>query len=211
MGPADPTKPGSPQGIFPSTANELSHEPHVSTASIGNATDTNTDTNTKDVYVYNVYKEENKLEALVHSRVPLEIKTWLSALSSQTQESESTIIRKLLIAAYQGSSAPNSYQAPIIILNYNTAKAESKPVVNIGEYVALKQLNDLLADSRKLNARADRERCSGQVVTFTRERAKALEEGLLKALKSLKSLPPEKLQEVEAALQILRGIREGRQ
>jgi len=206
----DSVLPGTPASTFSPGANELSHEPHVSTGATGNATGTNTNTNTKDVYVYNVYKQENKLEALVHSRVPLEIKAWLSSLSSQFQESESTIIRKLLIAAYQGCSAPQTYQAPTVILNYNVAKAESKPVINVGEYVALKQLNDLLAESRKLRGRAEREQDSGQVLTFTRERAKALEEGLLKTLKSLKSLDPQKLQEVEAALSILKSIREGK-
>lgn len=135
---------------------------------------------------------------------------WKSALqkSRELGYSLSEIINDFIISfVEQGSSFPSRTS-----LNFNIAiaKAESKPVINVGEYVALKQLNDLLAESRKLNARAEREQDSGQVLTFTRERAKALEEGLLKALKSLKSLQPEKLQEVEAALQVLRGIREGK-
>ncbi|MGF3498658.1 MAG: hypothetical protein ACQXXL_03420 [Candidatus Methanosuratincola sp.] len=93
--------------------------------------------------------------------------------------------------------------------NVAIAKAESKPV-NVGEYVALKQLDELLQGARKLRDRAEREQCNGQVLTFTRERARAVEEGLLKALKSLKSLPPEKLQEVEVAFEVLRSIREGK-
>jgi hypothetical protein len=90
------------------------------------------------------------------------------------------------------------------------AKAESKPYIRVGEYIAMLELNDLLSKIRQLKARAERERQSSDVpLTFTVERAKVLEQELRKVLKSAKSLPPEKFREVEAALTILRSIREG--
>jgi hypothetical protein len=213
---APPTAPGAPHDTFSCNINERDGSESVMNCNTSISTlstpenANNTNTNTKNVYVYNVYKEENKLEAVVHSRVPLEIKAWLNSLSSQFQESESTIIRKLLIAAYQGSSIPQSFQTPTIILNYNVAKAESKPYIRVGEYIAMLELNDLLSKIRQLKARAERERQSSDVpLTFTVERAKVLEQELRKVLKSAKSLPPEKFREVEAALTILRSIREG--
>jgi len=65
--------------------------------------------------------------------------------------------------------------------------------------------------AKKLRERATREaQLSDMPMTFTVEQAKKLEEAIKKALKGVKSLDPQKLQEVEAALQILRGIREGK-
>lgn len=205
----DSSTPGAPKDTFSPAANELFHEPHVSTASTGNETTNNNNNN--NVYVYNVYKQENKLEALIHSRVPLEIKVWLQKLSSEYQETESTIIRKLLIAAYQGFKTPHQFAAPTVILNYNVAKAEARPVVNLSDYVARKELEDLLTEVKKLNDRAERERQqSGLLLPFTVEWAKKTEEALLKALKGLKTIDPEKLQEVEVAMAVLKGIRGGK-
>jgi hypothetical protein len=110
---APPTAPGAPHDTFSCNINERDGSESVMNCNTSISTlstpenANNTNTNTKNVYVYNVYKEENKLEAVVHSRVPLEIKAWLNSLSSQFQESESTIIRKLLIAAYQGVQSLN--------------------------------------------------------------------------------------------------------
>jgi len=213
---ASPAAPGAPHDTFSININERSGSESVMNCNTSISTPStpenanNTNTNTKDVYVYNVYKEENKLEAVIHSRVPLEIKAWLKSLSSQFQESESTIIRKLLIAAYQGSSIPQSFQTPTIILNYNVAKAESKPFINVGEYLLMNEIDELLKKGRKLKERAEREtQLSGSPLTFTVEQAKKLEEALIKSLRNVKHLPPEKFREVEAALTILRSIREG--
>ncbi|MEN3049747.1 MAG: hypothetical protein ABC585_05650, partial [Candidatus Methanosuratincola petrocarbonis] len=98
-----------------------------------------------------------------------------------------------------------------VTFNVAIAKAESKPTINVGEYVAMKDLEDLMLKARKLRERAERERTNSDMpMTFTVEQARKLEEAIKKALKGVKSLDPQKLQEVEAALQILKGIREGR-
>ncbi|MEM3389418.1 MAG: hypothetical protein QW491_08405 [Thermoproteota archaeon] len=102
-----------------------------------------------------------------------------------------------------GRSAP--------VFNVAIAKAEAKPVINVGEYVAKKELDELVNKVSLLKARAERERqqCDSPL-TFTVERAKVLESEIKKALRGVRSLPPEKLQEVEAALSILKSIKEGK-
>lgn len=137
---------------------------------------------------------------------------WKSALqkSKELGYSLSELINAFIISIVEQASTFPS-RTP---LNFNIAiaKAESKPVVNIGEYVAMKDLEDLMLKARKLRERATREaQLSDMPMTFTVEQARKLEEAIKKALKGVKSLQPEKLQEVEAALQVLRGIREGRQ
>jgi len=113
------------------------------------------------------------------------------------------------IGSIVGAEIPPSPK-PQLTFNIAIAKAESKPFINVGEYIAMLELNDLLSKIRQLKARAERERQSSDVpLTFTVERAKVLEQELRKVLKSAKSLPPEKFREVEAALTILRSIREG--
>ncbi|MEM3675076.1 MAG: hypothetical protein QXG08_06355 [Candidatus Methanomethyliaceae archaeon] len=101
-----------------------------------------------------------------------------------------------------------------IPLNFNIAiaKSEAKPVISIGEYLTLRRLDETLSQVPKLKERAKREVERGAIFSFTIERARALEEEIIKTLKGLKSrsLDPEKLQEVEAALSILKSIREGK-
>ena len=109
------------------------------------------------------------------------------------------------------SSVANSSQLqprPQINLNVAIAKAEAKPVVNLGDFVARKDLDELIERARKLRERAERERQQSDVpMPFTVEQAKKLEESIKKTLRGVRHLEPEKLQEVEAALAVLKGIR----
>lgn len=197
--------PEAPQPHFSPAANEPSHEPMVSTGATGTQDATNTNT-ISGVYTNTIHIQPKDHTASI--RVPrVHWKSFLQK-SRELGYSGNELINYFIIAVLDPD-----YKFPArtpVTFNIAIAKAESKPVINVGEYVALKQLNDFLAESKKLRDRADRERVNGQVLTFTKERAKSLEEGLLKALKSLRSLPPEKLQEVEAAIAILKGIREAR-
>jgi hypothetical protein len=162
--------------------------------------------------------EEEKRETLTHSSgnrgyrstIWVNRDSWLKfiQLSKQLGYSASEIINSFIESVVNASD----FQLCRNPLNFNIAiaKAESKPVIRVGEYIAMLELNDLLSKIRQLKARAERERQSSDVpLTFTVERAKVLEQELHKVLKSAKSLPPEKFREVEAALTILRSIREG--
>lgn len=121
--------------------------------------------------------------------------------------SVSEFFNQIVISSVQSDAfAPR----PQININLAVAKAESKPVINVGEYVALKQLDELLQGARKLKDRAERESQEGKLLTFTVERARKLEEEIFKAMRNFRRLQPEKLQEIDAALSILKGIREGR-
>ncbi len=219
----DSSTPGAPQDAFSPAANEPSHEPMVSTASTPErAPNTNTTTTISLRHKHNINitsrREEEKRDAPACSNGNRDYRStvWVNRDSWQAfifacrnmGYSASELINQFISSVVD--QVPNLPSKTPVNFNVAIAKAEAKPVINVGEYVALKQLNDVLAESRKLRDRAEREQCSGQVLTFTREWAKSLEEGLLKALKSLKSIPPEKLQEVEAALSILKGIREAR-
>jgi len=109
-----------------------------------------------------------------------------------------------------GTEVPIDRRVPPIF-NVAIARADSKPIINIGEYIARKDLEELVNKVNQLRARAERERQQCDLpTTFTIERAKVLESEIKRVLRGVKSLPPEKLQEVEAALSILKGIKEGR-
>jgi len=200
-------QPGAPQMPSPERVNEFFDEPMVSTGSTPErAPNTNTNTNTiSGVYTNTIHIQRKDYTASI--RVS-ELR-WKSFLQKARELGYSA--NELINQFINSVVGTNAEIKPHTQLNFNIAiaKADSRPVINVGEYVALKQLNDALAESRRLRDRAEREQCSGQALTFTRERARSLEEGLLKALKSLKSIRPEKLQEVEAALSVLRGIRGG--
>lgn len=193
--------------------NKDTAEPMISTASTGGFAPTSTSTSMSgNVYVYNVYNQESKLETLVHSRVPLEIKAWLQDLSKETGDTVSQIIRKILVAAYRGQKAapaPQHYN-PTIILNYNVAKAESNPI-NVGDFVAEKQLDTIISKVRSLKSLQERAEKEGNdnPPTFAVSRSKELEEDILRVLKGVKKISPAKLEEVNAALTILRSIRGG--
>ena len=211
------TAPGTPHDTFSSNINERSGPENIMNCNTSistpstpeNANNTNTNTN-REVNVNNVNLFEEKCEALIGSKVPLEIKAWLQDIGRETGETVSQIVRRILTAAYHGQRAISQFQTPTVILNYNVAKAESKPFINVGEYLLMNEIDELLKKGRKLKERAEREtQLSGSPLTFTVEQAKKLEEALIKSLRNVKHLPPEKFREVEAALTILRSIREG--
>jgi hypothetical protein len=212
--------PEGPQDIFhEGAANEPSHEPHIST---GNAnTYTNTDFSLRHKHNINITNktEEEKRESLTHSSgnrgyrstIWVNRDSWLKfiQLSKQLGYSASEIINSFIESMVNASD----FQLCRSPLNFNIAiaKAESKPVINVGEYVAMKDLEELMLKAKKLRERATREaQLSDMPMTFTVEQARKLEEAIKKALKGVKSLQPEKLQEVEAALSILKFIREGK-
>jgi len=102
-------------------------------------------------------------------------------------------------------------KAPVTF-NTAIAKSESNPVINVGEFVARKRLEDLLSKVERIKQRAEKEKKEKDAPSpFTVEKAGELEEEIMRALKDVKKLPPEKLEEVEAALTILRSIREWRE
>lgn len=208
----DSVLPGGPRDTFSSGANEhddyksiMNCNTSISTPSTGTQDAINTNT-ISGVYTNTIQiQRKNTVRAIRVSE--LQWKLFLQK-ARELGFTGNELINQFINSVVTHAPIANPKAPPTF--NIAIAKAESKPVINVGEYVALKQLNDFLAECRRLRDRAEREQCNGQVLTFTRERARAVEEGLLKALKSLKSLPPDKLQEVEAALSILKGIREGR-
>ena len=196
--------PGTPQPSFSPGANELSHEPHVSTGATGNATNTNT--NNLAVYTNTIPIPHRDYIASI--KVPkLHWKSFLQK-ARQLGFTGNELINQFINSVI---SADIPSPKPQVTFNIAIAKAESKPVINVGEYVAMKDLEELMLKAKKLEERATREaQLSDMPMTFTVEQARKLEEAIKKALKGVKSLDPQKLQEVEAALQVLRGIREGK-
>jgi len=201
--------PEGPQDIFrEGAANEPSHEPHVSTGATGNAT-ANTNTNTNNLAVYTNTIPIPHRDYIASIKVPkLHWKSFLQK-ARQLGFTGNELINQFINSVISGADIPSP--KPQVTFNIAIAKAESKPVINVGEYVAMKDLEELMLKAKKLRERATREaQLSDMPMTFTVEQAKKLEEAIKKALKGVKSLDPQKLQEVEAALQILRGIREGK-
>lgn len=211
----DSALPGTPTSTFSVTANEHSDQEsimncntNISTASTPERPDTNTNTNTNTALC--IHNTNTTLKKRRYNVYVSELH-WKSALqkSRELGYSLSEIINDFIISfVEQASSFPSR-----VSLNFNIAiaKAESKPTINVGEYVAMKDLEDLMLKARKLRERAERERTNSDMpMTFTVEQARKLEEAIKKALKGVKSLDPQKLQEVEAALSILKSIREGK-
>jgi hypothetical protein len=212
---ASPAAPGAPHDTFSSTINErdgsesvMNCNTSISTPSTperdsANTTNTNTalcihNTNTTlKKKRYNVYVSE------FHWKLALQ-------KSKELGYSLSELINAFIISIVE--QAPQFPSRTPLNFNIAIAKAESKPFINVGEYVAMKDLEELMLKVKRLRERADHKaQLSDIPMTFAIEQAKKLEESIKKALKGVKLLPPEKLQEVEAALQILRSIREGKQ
>ena len=92
--------------------------------------------------------------------------------------------------------------------NVAIAKAEAKPTINVGEYIAEKQLDIIIAKVHALKKKAE-EQAGDTPLSFTVSRSKELEEDILRVLRGVKKISPAKLEEVNAALTILRSIRGG--
>lgn len=126
--------------------------------------------------------------------------------AAQLGYSASELLDHFITSVVNNNIATNTKAPPVF--NIAIAKSESKPVINIGEYLAKKELDSLLQKVQKLKERADREHQERDMpMTWTVEQSKVLEESIKKALKGLHHLDPEKLQEVEAALTVLKSIR----
>lgn len=224
VSPRNPGTPGAPQPTFSGASNEPCHDTPIST---GTREPTNTNTN----IITALHKHNTNTHAILEEKreyapgsssgnagllsKKIRVNVYLSEVPyRQFQKfirslgySVSEFFNQIVISSVQSDAfAPR----PQININLAVAKAESKPVINVGEYVALKQLDELLQGARKLKDRAERESQEGKLLTFTVERARKLEEEIFKAMRNFRRLQPEKLQEIDAALSILKGIREGR-
>lgn len=234
MGLPNQGTPEAPHGNFLSQGNELSHEgheaphrtdqePHVSTGASGTET-TNTNTNFSLRHKHNINItnkiEEEKRDAPAsssgnrgyRSTVWVDRDSWQKFISlcKDLGYSASEVINSFINSVISNSGLQMDQRRPLTF-NVAIAKAESKPVVNVGEYIARKELDELLEKARRLKDRAEREkRSSDMPLVFTAEQAKKLEESIKKSLKEARHVGPEKLQEVEAALSILKSIREGK-
>lgn len=226
MSPQDASAmPGAPHENLFSQANEGSREPHVSTGATGTREPTNTNTN----IITALHKHNTNTHSI------LEEKSEYTPASSTGNE---VFSKKIRVNVYLSEAPYRSFQSlirslgysvseffnqiiissvksealsprPQININLAIAKSESKSVINVGEHVARKELDNLLEKVKALKARADRERQERDMpMTFTIEQSKVLEDSIKKALKSLRSLDSEKLREVEAALAVLKGIKE---
>jgi hypothetical protein len=226
---ASPAAPGAPHDTFSSTINERDGSESVMNCNTSISTlstpelcsaNTNVDFSLRHKHNINITNktEEEKRETLTHSSgnrgyrstIWVNRDSWLKfiQLSKQLGYSASEIINSFIESVVNASD----FQLCRSPLNFNIAiaKAESKPFINVGEYLLMNEVDELLKKGRKLKERAEREtQLSGSPLTFTVEQAKKLEEALIKSLRNVKHLPPEKFREVEAALTILRSIREG--
>lgn len=212
MGPAEPAGQGSPHDIFregganqPADAG-FGKSDMTSISTPATPERSTTDTNTISGVFTNTIQIQKKNTVRAIRVSELQWKLFLRK-AHELGYSANELLNQFINSIV--AQAPDFPSKAHLTFNIAIAKSESKPTINVGEYVTLRQVEDLLAQARKLRDRAEKERDRGLTLTFTRERAKSLEEGLLKALKSLKSLDPGKLQEVETALKILKGIREG--
>ncbi|MEN3026071.1 MAG: hypothetical protein ABC611_08320 [Candidatus Methanosuratincola petrocarbonis] len=196
-----PAMPGTPPSFLGALRDK---DTSISTASTPERDLTNTNTNNKAVYTNTIPIPRKDYIASI--KVPREI--WKRFLTSARSlgYSGNELINHFINSIVTNTDFPS--KTP---LNFNIAiaKAESKPIININQYIAEKELNDLLENVRKLKERADRERQERDMpLSFTVDRAKILEDAIKKTLKSLRSLDSEKLREVEAALAVLKGIKE---
>jgi len=165
-------------------------------------------TNTHNINFIKLRKRKKRFEPPIGVCLPQETRSWLEKMSTETGESVSAIVRKIVIAAHSARPAPAPYVAPTVVLNYNVARAEAR--VKPSEFVARTLLSDLLERVRQLEERAKRERREGTALTsFTTETAERLEREILRTLRGARSIPPDMLQEMEAALKVLRALRGG--
>ncbi|MBC7099843.1 MAG: hypothetical protein H5T34_04230 [Candidatus Methanomethyliales bacterium] len=199
----DPGMPRAPDSIF---NNEQNKDTSISTPSIGNNT-ANTDTNTLGGVYTNTIQIQTKNCVRAIRVNELQWKSFLQK-ARELGYSANELINHFINSIV--SQTPDFPSKTPLTFNIAIAKAEAKPVINVGEYVAKKELDELIQKVAALKSRAEKERQHCDMpTTFTVERAKVLEAEIKKALRGVKSLPPEKLQEVEAALSVLKGIREG--
>ena len=155
------------------------------------------------------------LDAVVHSRVPFEVKVWLEDLALKSGLTVSQIIRSILISAYTGSLHQPTHVGgknhQTIIVNMNIARAESKiqskstvEMVNVDEYLKLKALDRLIVEARRLIIKAEEERKTyGAISPSIMEASEKLNRRIAYTLENMKRIPREKLWEIEQIMEKL--------
>ncbi len=156
--------------------------------------------------IYIDYTYTSKKDSQANIRVNSQKWKAFQQICGQTNFSASEIIDAFISSIVDGHEGLPS--KPSLNFNISIAKAESNPVINIGDFVIRKQLDSLLRSVAALKERADRERKgSDEPTVFTKEKAKQLEDEILSTLCKAKTLSAEKMQEIEFAFSILKSIR----
>lgn len=112
-----------------------------------------------------------------------------------------------LVEAFNSGTNGLEPNAPVINMNMAIAKAEATTTVNVRNMALNERLDTILAKVPKLKSLIVKQ--PGNTMNY--ETAKMLRDDILKVLEKARTLTPEKLEEVNAGLVVLKGmIAEGR-
>ncbi len=159
-------------------------------------------TNTTNNTVYtNTIPIPLKRDYIASLKVPF--KSWKNFIvNARKRNFSANELLNQFIEAYNGGKDYQPEQKTVIMnMNLNINKAESNPIINVAQLANEKEIDNILSEVKSFTSKPPAN------PDFTKKKAADYEKAILRVMRSVRTLTPEKTAELRASLDVLTNMK----